>query len=51
MNIPAANKRLNQLYIMVRRVKVSLGKNEAGLSQGQKKFIIDKIREVATLIK
>ena len=51
MNIQAANKRLNQLYIMVRRTKTSLKKNEEGLTPGQKKFIMDKLREVATLIK
>ena len=51
MNIPAANKRLNQLYVMVRRMKVSLAKNDEGIKLRQKKFIMDKIREVATLIK
>ena len=51
MNIPAANKRLKQLYLMVRRMKTSLGKNEEGLTPSQKKFIMDKLREVATLIK
>ena len=51
MNKDGAFKRLNKLYIMVRRMKVSLGKNEQGITPNQKKFIMEQIKQIAVLIR
>ena len=51
MNKKAALKRLNKLFITVRRMKVSVGKNEQGLTPNQKKFIMEQIKEIAATIR
>ena len=51
MNEKLAFKKLNQLFISVRRMKVSIGINEQGITPREKKYIMDSLREISQTIK
>ena len=51
MNEKLAFKKLNQLFISVRRMKSSVSKNEQGITPREKKYIMDSLREISQTIK
>ena len=51
MNQKAALKRLNDLFILVRRMKPSVSKNELGITPREKRHIMEQLREISKLIK
>ena len=51
MNQKAALKRLNDLFILVRRMKPSVSKNEPGITPREKRYIMEQLREISKLIK
>ena len=46
-----AMAKLNLLYRFVRRMKPSLKKNEQGITQREKKVIMEQLNEIAKIIK
>ena len=51
MNEKLAFKKLNKLFITVKRMKTSVSKNEQGIIPREKKYIMEQIREIAKYIK
>ena len=51
MNEKLAFKKLNQLFITVRRMKPSVSKNEPGITPREKRYIMEQLREISKLIK
>ena len=51
MNQKAALKRLNDLFILVRRMRPSMAKNDPGMKPNQKRHIMEQLREISKLIK
>ena len=51
MNQSAALKRLNDLFILVRRMRPSMAKNDQGMRPDQKRHIMEQLREISKLIR
>ena len=51
MNEKLAFKKLNKLFITVKRMKTSVSKNEQGITPREKRHITEQIREIAKYIK
>ena len=51
MNEKLAFKKLNKLFITVRRMKTSMNKNEQGITPREKRHIMEQIREINQTIK
>ncbi len=51
MNEKGAFKRLNQLFIMVKRLKTSVSRNEQGIRPQDKRYIMEQIREINKIIR
>ena len=51
MNEKLAFKKLNKLFITVKRMKTSVSKNEQGITPREKKYIMEQIREISQTIK
>ena len=51
MNEKLAFKKLNQLFISVRRMKTSVNKNEQGITPREKRHIMEQLREINQAIK
>ena len=51
MNEKLAFKKLNQLFISVRRMKTSVSKNQQGITPREKRYIVEQIREISQTIK
>ena len=51
MNEKLAFKKLNKLFITVKRMKTSVSKNEQGIIPREKKYIMEQIREISQTIK
>ena len=46
-----AFKKLNKLFITVRRMKTSMNKNEQGITPREKRHIMEQLREINQAIK
>ena len=51
MNEKAALKRLNELFILVRRMRPSMTKDERGIKPRERKYIMEQLREISKLIR
>ena len=51
MNEKLAFKKLNKLFIAVKRMKTSVSKNEQGIIPREKRHIMEQIREISQTIK
>ena len=51
MNEKLAFKKLNKLFITVRRMKTSMNKNEQGITPREKSHIMEQLREINQAIK
>ena len=51
MNQSAALKRLNDLFILVRRMRPSMAKNDQGIKPGERRHIMEQLREINKLIR
>jgi hypothetical protein len=51
MNEKLAFKKLNKLFITVKRMKTSVSKNEQGITPKEKRHIMEQIREISQTIK
>ena len=51
MNEKLAFKKLNKLFITVKRMKTSVNKNEHGITPREKRYIMEQIREISQAIK
>tara|TARA_Y100000034_G_scaffold29663_1_gene36006 strand:+ start:333 stop:488 length:156 start_codon:yes stop_codon:yes gene_type:complete len=51
MNEKLAFKKLNKLFITVKRMKTSMNKNEQGITPREKRHIMEQIREITKYIK
>ena len=51
MSQSAALKRLNDLFILVRRMRPSMAKNDQGMRPDQKRHIMEQLREISKLIR
>jgi len=51
MNEKLAFKKLNKLFIAVKRMKTSVSKNEQGITSREKRHIMEQIREISQTIK
>ena len=51
MNEKLAFKKLNKLFIAVKRMNISMNKNEQGITRREKRHIIEQIREINQTIK
>ena len=51
MNEKLAFKKLNKLFITVKRMKTSVNKNEQGMAPREKRYIMEQIREISQAIK
>jgi hypothetical protein len=51
MNERLAFKKLNKLFIAVKRMKTSVSKNEHGITPREKRYIMEQIREISQTIK
>ena len=51
MNEKLAFKKLNKLFITVRRMKTSMNKYEQGITPREKRHIMEQLREINKLLK
>ncbi len=51
MNEKLVFKKLNKLFIAVKRMKTSVSKNEQGITPREKRHIMEQIREISQIIK
>ena len=51
MNQAAALRKLNKLFITVRRMKPSMGKREPGIKPKERRYLMEQIREITKLVK
>ena len=51
MNERLAFKKLNKLFIAVKRMKTSMNKNEQGITPREKRHIMEQLREINQAIK
>ena len=47
----AALKRLNDLFILVKRMRPSMAKDDQGIKPGEGRHIMEQLREINKLIK
>ena len=51
MNEKLVFKKLNKLFITVKRMKTSMNKNEQGITPREKRYIMEQLREINQAIK
>ena len=51
MNEKAALKRVNDLFILVRRMRPSIAKNNQGIKPNERRHIMERLREINKLLK
>ena len=51
MNEKAALKRLNELFILVKRMRPSMTKDDRGIKPRERRHIMEQLREITQLIR